>query len=69
MPLLLKNRETEVKNKENVHRHPEFCKNHDTFNSCLNSECIRCFLQTHCVLGLVVGAGDAEVMQVANCYF
>lgn len=30
-----------MKNKESVHRHTEFSKNHDPFNSSLNSECIQ----------------------------
>ena len=41
MSSLLKNIEIEVKNKEGLHRHAEFSKNSDSFNSCLNSKCFQ----------------------------
>lgn len=69
MSSLLKNTKIDVKNKEGLHRHAEFSKNSDSFNSCLNFKCFRHFLQTHCVLGIIPGAGDAEVMPIANCCF
>ena len=59
-----------MKNKESVHRHTEFSKNHDPFNSCLNSECIQMLPADPLRAGPCSGAGDAEVMmQVVNGCF